>query len=697
MTKVIREAKMQEQSHVSSKAIRVGQKPRRHYGRWLLCLFLLAGGVLFFLPTLAGWVMRSPGTLAWISGQPAGTIEIGQVNLTWQGPVQLKNVVLHATDGSPIANVDTLTSSQTFWGILTQQKQKIQWNLDGVRYTVTVPEPGPVEVAGQADVSQVTSALQNFKIPAPALPMEVTVTNCVVNFQNSAHEPVDQWSEISATYQCEPGEQFVQTVSATVPGSSDKENGGLTLNGRWEREGNSQQSEAFSLETSADHLSLKAAAPWLEKYLGTDHGLTTCTGNLQAAFHRDQKVGWTLTAQGNLVGLQDLAAPLGQTHSVKLPGETTLQLEGRFNKADDELTISRFLLAADQAAVDLQGTVKQIVGPQILHLLANVKAPGTAIMDLLPLELREQIQIEGVKFSQLEVTGALRPDAEGHSAPLTYSLIASWDRVLAYGLDSENGKLRIRFSGGQVTAEPIDVPIGGGKLLMLPTLDLTTQPAILRFQSGTMLQDVRLTEEVCRDWLMYVSPTLAHATSVDGRLTLTMNNGEIPLGDPGRGDVAGVVSIRAGTVRPGPLAIQMLQQVSALQSMLNRGGEDITRKAILSMKKEDVPFRLYQGRVYHENFGADVGEMRISTSGSMGLDHTLAMNLNLAFPEKWLAVDRPVLRALAGAPIQLGIAGTLEEPRIDGSGLANFGKQIGINAGVNLLEKLIERRQQRKR
>lgn len=696
MTKVIREISSQENS-TTSDGPAPHPKRRSHFGRWLLILLALVGTGLFFLPTLAGMAVRSPETLAWISGQPPGTIEIGQANLTWQGPVQLKNVVLQTPDGHPIANVETLTSNQTLWGLLTQQKQKIKLNLDGVRYTVVVPDPGAMQVNGNVDVSTFTSALQDFNVPAPTLPMEISVSNCVIQFQNKERQPIEQWDNLSATYLCDPGEKFVQEVTASLPAASDKQTGEMTLTGKWERENNSQRTETLSLETSANALSLKAAAPWLDKYLGANHGLTTCTGQLQASLNRDQNAGWSMTAQGQLNGPVGSAGIPVQGQQIRLPGETILQLEGRFSKPDDELTVSRFQLAADQTAVDLQGSVKQIFGPQILQMIASVKAPGAAIMDLIPVELRKEIQIEGAKFSQLTVNGALRPEAEKEAAPLTYSLVAAWDRILAYGLNSEKGQLRIHYRGGQVSAEPIDVSINGGRLLMLPTLDLTAEPPTVHFQEGTVLEGVELTEEICRGWLMYISPTLAHATSANGRFNLTVNKGTLPLGQPEKGDVGGVVAIRDGVVRPGPLANQMLQQVAALQSMLNRGGEDLTRRAILSMKKEDVAFRLYQGRVYHENFGADVGEMRIATAGSMGLDETLDMKLNITFPEKWLAVDRPVLRALAGTPIQIGVTGSLGEPRLDGSSLANFGRQIGINAGVNLLDKLIERRQQRGR
>jgi len=707
MTKVIREVRPQREEPKAAQQPSPRARSRR-WGRWLMLLLVIAGGIVFFLPTFAGWAVQSPETLAWVSGQPAGTIEIGEANFSWQGPVQLKNVVLQTRDGHPIANVDTLTSGQTFWGLLTQKSQTLKLKLDGVRYTLMIPDPGPVEVQGTVDISQFTSALEKFVVPCPGMPMEVSITHGAILFQNPRHEPIETWSDITATYQCDPGAKQIQTISATIPAVAEKGSGELTLQGQWEREKNPSQRETISLQTQGDRISLVAASPWLEKYLGSGHGLTTCSGDVRALFERDSSTGWNLVASAGLKGsepgeISDQIpagqASVGQLASGKIPSHDgmTLQVQAQYAKDADELRIPQLLLSSAQTALQLQGHVTELSGTQVLQIQGEARVPGAAIMDLLPVEVREQIQIEGIRLSQFEVTGALRPAPDGTSHPLTYSLVAGWDKAQAYGLESPQAQLKVSYHEGLVRVDPINVPVNGGKLLMLPTLDLRTQPATLHFQAGTMLENVALTEGICRDWLMYISPTLANATSAEGRLTLTLHQGQLLLGQPEKGDLGGVLTILDGSVRPGPLAVEMLHQVAAVQGMLNRGGADLTQKAFLTMKQENISFRLYQGRVYHENFGANVGEMRIATGGSMGLDHTLNMGLNISFPQKWLATDRPVLQALAGEPIKLTVAGTLEEPRIDGAGLAEFGKQIGLKAGVGLLEKLLERRQQRNR
>lgn len=692
MTKVIRESNPK-----ADQAVAPARKPGSRLIRWIAMIIVGGGIALFFLPSLAERLCQSPGALAWVSGQPEGTIEVGQALFSWQGPVQLKNVIVQTPDGHPIANISSLTSDRTLWNLLTQRTEKLSLKLDGARFTVTVTDPGPPQ--GRLDLAELTNAVQTFKIPCPSsLPIEVTITNGTIDFQNERYEPVDQWANITATYRYDTATQQMQSLSATLPAAAERGTGEVTLQGQWTREQNAEQTETITIESRGDRLSLAAADPWLRKYLGPEHGLTSCSGTWQAFFRRSRETGWELSTAARLN--EPSAAPISNQQVAfdePSPPQATLELQSQFSKQADQLLIPRLHLAADQAAIDLQGSVKDISDQQILDVLAEVKTPGNALMDLLPLEMREQIQVEGVRFSQIAIQGSLLPAADGTAQPLAYSLVASWDKALAYGLESQNGQLKVSYRDGQVQAEPVNVPVSGGALRMLPTLDLRTQPATLHFQSGMMLENVKLTEAVCRDWLMYISPTLANATSADGKFSLAMNEGQMVLGQTEKADLSGTLLIRDAAVRPGPLAVEMLQQVAHVQQMLNRGGADLTQKAFLTMKQEDVPFRLHEGRVYHENFGANVGEMRISTAGSMGLDHTLGMQLRIAFPEKWLAADRPVLQALAGQPIVLGIGGTLDRPKIDGSAMADFGKQIGIKAGVGLLEKLIERRQQRNR
>lgn len=673
----------------------VQQAPRRSRWKfWTLLLLVMVGGFVLFLPAIVGQLCLSPSAVAWVSGQPEGTITIGQAAFSWQGPVQLRNVTLQTPGGEPIANVDSMTSEWTFWDILTQSMGTLRLKMNGIRYTVQVEEPGPME--GQLDLAEVAQALQNAVIPRPSRPMQVSVTGCTILFQDSTGKEIDRWEHLSAEYQYQTQPSESQNLAVTIPESAERGTGPAELQVSWKEDETRSGVENLRLSAEGSRVSIVAADPWLVKYLGEDHGLSLCSGTMETEFQRDAAMGWRLA--GAIQAGSDLGIlPGTQPVAFQAPPAAGLKFESQYSKPDDALTVPNLELQADQASVELKGSVSQLSGAQNLDVVAAVRTPGNAIMDLLPQEFRDRILLEGVKFSQIAISGSLFPMRGENAQPLTYSMSVAWDRALAYGMESHNGQVNVSLREGVIRAEPVNVPVNGGRVVRLPVLDTRTEPAVLRFEQGVMLENILLTPEVCRDWLMYVSPTLAQATSADGRFSLVLEGGEIPLGQVEKGELGGTVQIRDGVVRPGPLATRMLEPVSQVQTMLNRGGLDLARVPLLTMKSEDIQFRLQDGRVYHRDFGANVGEMRLATSGSMGLDQTLAMQLSIHFPAKWLTADRPVLAAIASEPIPVRISGTLQDPELDAAGMADFGKQIGVKAGIGILEKIIERRQQRNR
>jgi translocation and assembly module TamB len=77
-----------------------------------------------------------------------------------------------------------------------------------------------------------------------------------------------------------------------------------------------------------------------------------------------------------------------------------------------------------------------------------------------------------------------------------------------------------------------------------------------------------------------------------------------------------------------------------------------------------VPFRLANGRVYHTGLELRFPELTIRTSGSVGLDGSLALVAEMPVPPKWLGNSK-LARAAAAQTIRLPIAGTLSKPKLD--------------------------------
>lgn len=203
------------------------------------------------------------------------------------------------------------------------------------------------------------------------------------------------------------------------------------------------------------------------------------------------------------------------------------------------------------------------------------------------------------------------------------------------------------------------------------SLDIKTrddpQGLVLAADACTLIQRRVLTTEDCRRGLELIAPILGSAASVDGELSLELDQLRVPYGDdaqarfPREALVEGRLKLHhvsAGTGNP------VLQKVASIAGRFL--GQDVAQKVKLA-DEADIAFRLSEGRFHHEglSFGLpDLGtDVQIHSQGSVGLDRTLDLELSIPLPAR-LLLDRPFLRQLSEKPLRLQVTGTLDEPQV---------------------------------
>ena len=95
---------------------------------------------------------------------------------------------------------------------------------------------------------------------------------------------------------------------------------------------------------------------------------------------------------------------------------------------------------------------------------------------------------------------------------------------------------------------------------------------------------------------------------------------------------------------------------------------------LMTIQDGQVPFRMVQGRVYHENFQVVIGDVIIRTRGSVGQDQTLDMVADIPIQEKWL--DGVVAQVMRGQTLQVPIRGTLQQPDVDKRVFEQLARQL---------------------
>ena len=238
-------------------------------------------------------------------------------------------------------------------------------------------------------------------------------------------------------------------------------------------------------------------------------------------------------------------------------------------------------------------------------------------------------------------------------------------------LDVDDAVVRIAGPWGDEPwrSEPLDVRAALAPAAAGTWSEWTVEPVDL-------LADARLEPGVAQGVLAYVAPILAGAARTSGRFSLRLDGARLPVGRPGDGTVSGTLVMHEVVVGPGPMVDNLL---ASLPTRLPVPPD------IRIADESRVAFRLADRRVTHEGleFGlplAATGQrLDVQSSGSVAIDDgSLDLRLRLPIPVD-LPQGRPVLAALAGKSVSVGVQGTLGSPRVvfDGSLRDAAGEFVG--------------------
>jgi len=228
----------------------------------------------------------------------------------------------------------------------------------------------------------------------------------------------------------------------------------------------------------------------------------------------------------------------------------------------------------------------------------------------------------------------------------------TWESALIYGFPIGPGQLKARLADGVLRAEPMDLDVSQGRLLLAPQVRLAPAPMELTMPAGPVAKQVQITPEMCAAGLKFIAPILAEVTAAQGSFSIDLEACRIPLADPASGDVTGRFTVHSVEVGPGPL-------VRELALVMNR-------ESAARLKQESVmPFRMVGGRVYHQGLELVFPEVTVRTHGSVGIkDQSLALMAEMPVPPKWIGANA-LGAALKDQVIRLPIAGTLNRPQLD--------------------------------
>jgi hypothetical protein len=424
------------------------------------------------------------------------------------------------------------------------------------------------------------------------------------------------------------------------------------------------------------------------------------TGNLRFA-QQNGRITGELTATGNNLTLNQASRVAGtRAERGSDPGQKTIWTDPRvslraltaYDKTADQLILSQLTLQSNTLQAAATGTVDKLSTAANVNLSGNLNYDLAQVTPLLAPYIGDGVKLVGREQARFALAGqlnspetvfrsvSLAPQTPNHwSRRVRAQVELPWSGATIYGLTIGPGRIAAMLGDGAVRVEPLALAVGEGRLSLAPSLRLDPPPAELTQHAGPLVTNVRISPEVSEAMLKYVAPVLAGATQTDGLFSMQLEETRLPLGEMRRMDSSGKLTVHSVRVVPGPLAsgwISLAQQIEAIAK--RRDPSALAAKppvTLLSVRDQQVNFRVVDGRVHHQNMEFQVGDVVMRSQGSVGLDETLSLVLQVPIQDSWIASE-PLLAGLKGQALQVPIAGTLTRPQMDPRAIASLSQQL---------------------
>ena len=410
----------------------------------------------------------------------------------------------------------------------------------------------------------------------------------------------------------------------------------------------------------------------------------------------------------------------GQPNWVVLWKEPQLKVAAaaNYDVASDKLSLDSSSLDVDGLSVGAKGTLAACSTKQQIDLTGDIAYDWDTLMKRFSDSLAKNVQLSGKDHRPFSLKGSLagfasspasapassskaiaspvsyRPDSttdgsvpqdnakSGPTAPnglmdLSGQVGLGWTAANVYGIVAGPADISAKLNQGVCQFAPLDMTVNEGKVHLTPTVHLESQPNLLILPEEKVIDQIRLSPELCSGWLKFVIPTLADSAQVEGKFSLDMKGASIPLSAPATGSVDATLSVHQVQVRPGPLAMKIVGAIDQVQSIITRRSLGVASQDVwLQMPEQHIPFKMEQGRIHHEGMTFTVQNVVVKTSGSVGIDETLSLIAEIPMQDQWLGSNK-TFASLKGTSIQIPINGTLTSPQLDPNVFSNLTQQMG--------------------
>ncbi len=379
--------------------------------------------------------------------------------------------------------------------------------------------------------------------------------------------------------------------------------------------------------------------------------------------------------------------------------EPNLKLNGvtHYNTASGEVVADGVQLATDWLATTLSGNITWNEAKGDVSLTGPARLKMEEVSHRLSDLFGTNVHAAGINETPLEIR-VLRKDGQAIALSVVGNL--GWDSGEIGGVQFGAASVPIRLTETAVQIQPAVIPVGQGQLDLAGEVFYRPGPVWVRARSGVGATNVRLTQQMTSRWLKYLAPLAANATEINGTMSAEIDEAIVVLDNPYQSQVRGRLMIEGAQMNSGPLANQIISGIEQLRAIAQLNNQQISglgtaasslnanSRKLVSMPAQTVEFSVQQGVVQHDRLFFEVDRAQIMTSGRVGLDGRLELVAQVPLDARWLGSD---LQSLAGQPVALPVNGTLNQPRLDSSGVREVVLQLGTQAARNTAENYLQK------
>jgi hypothetical protein len=394
-------------------------------------------------------------------------------------------------------------------------------------------------------------------------------------------------------------------------------------------------------------------------------------------------------------GFQTASHPSGMT---PVWTEQQVNVKGAIRLANDfdAIALEQMQLSSNTISANASGTIGELSG-RLLTDLNGVWNPNWELVNsLLDVYTGRTVRLSGTGEQPFVVRGPLfETPTGGAPAPfispnLQASTRVGWTGGRVLDLPIGQSTTEIIVDQGVVSTAISPTSFSGGQIQLSPKIDLRSSEPVLYLAKQRILDAVQMTPETCASALKYINPLAAGATAAEGTFSVDSDGVQMPLYDPMKLRARATVTMQNVVVSAGPMAQQLIGAAKQIQAIVrpDKANSDRDYNTWLKMSEQTIPVSVENGRVYHEGIKFSHDDIRIETSGSVGLDQTINMVARIPIPDDWLTSSQ-YLDGLKGQSLSIPIAGTVSKPILDQQAIRNFSGQLARAAAGSALNKVL--------